>query len=77
MSSKLPTPSGKDIIRALKRADFFVDRVKGSHHVLVHETDKTRFVIVPVHGNRSVKRGTFKNILKQAKLSVEEFLELL
>ena len=77
MSDKLPTPSGKDVIRALKRADFFVERIKGSHHVLVHKTDKTRFVVVPVHGNRSVKRGTFKNILKQAQLTAQEFNELL
>lgn len=77
MSDKLPAPSGRDIIRALRRADFSVDRVKGSHHILVHRTDKTRFVVVPVHGNRAVKRGTLANILKQAKLSAEEFGELL
>jgi hypothetical protein len=35
----------------------------------------TRIVIVPVH--KEVARGTLKNILEQARISLEEVLELL
>jgi len=34
-------------------------------------------VTVPVHGNRDLPPGTFRSILRQAELSVEEFNRLL
>jgi predicted RNA binding protein YcfA (HicA-like mRNA interferase family) len=34
-------------------------------------------VIVPDHGSRDLKRGTVRGIIKQAGLTVEEFLALL
>jgi predicted RNA binding protein YcfA (HicA-like mRNA interferase family) len=77
MSPKLPAASGKETIRALRRAGFFVARIKGSHHVLAHQDDPTRTVIVPVHANRSLKPGTLSGIIKQAGLNLDEFLELL
>lgn len=47
----LPAVNGKKVIRALEKAGFVVSRTKGSHHMLAHESDPTRIVIVPVHGN--------------------------
>jgi len=70
---RLPTASGRDIVRALERAGFLVDRVVGSHHVMVHPQDSRRTVSVPVHGNRELKRGTLRSIIRQAGFSVEEF----
>jgi predicted RNA binding protein YcfA (HicA-like mRNA interferase family) len=32
---------------------------------------------VPVHGNRDLKPGTLRSIIRQSGLSVAEFLELL
>jgi predicted RNA binding protein YcfA (HicA-like mRNA interferase family) len=34
-------------------------------------------VTVPDHGSRELKRGTLRAIIRQAGLSVDEFLELL
>ncbi len=62
----------KKIIAALKRAGFAVDRVSGSHCVLIK--GKLR-AVVPFH--KSVKIGTLKLILNQIGMSVEEFTELL
>lgn len=76
MSPKLPVASGKQTIRMLRRAGFFVARIKGSHHILSHQDDPTRIVIVPVHGNQPLKPGTLSGIIKQAGLSVEEFIKL-
>ncbi|WP_395708494.1 type II toxin-antitoxin system HicA family toxin [Reyranella sp.] len=74
---RLPIASGRDIVRALERAGFLVDRVVGSHHVMVHPKDSRRTVSVPVHGNRELKRGTLRSIIRQAGFSVEEFRSLL
>jgi predicted RNA binding protein YcfA (HicA-like mRNA interferase family) len=73
----LPTVSGNRIIRALTRNGFVVDRIVGSHHVLVYPTDPTRTVTVPVHANRDLKPGTLRAIIRQAGFTVEEFKELL
>ena len=61
----------------LEGVGFVVRRTHGSHYILAHTDDPTRMVIVPVHGNRDIKPGTLRPILRQAGLSVEEFLELL
>jgi predicted RNA binding protein YcfA (HicA-like mRNA interferase family) len=44
--------------------------------VLVHPTDPTRTVTVPVHGNRDLKPGTLRAIIRQAGFTIEEFNEL-
>ena len=70
---KLPRDvPAKKIISALERAGFTIDRVSGSHYVLIK--DKLR-AVVPYHKN--VKIGTLKSILNQIEMSVEEFTELL
>jgi predicted RNA binding protein YcfA (HicA-like mRNA interferase family) len=73
----LPIVSGQRVIRALTRHGFVVDRIVGSHHVLVHPTDPTRTVTVPVHSGRDLKPGTLRAIIRQAGFTVEEFRALL
>lgn len=74
---KLPAVSGKRVIQALTKAGFAVDRIVGSHHVIVYPKDPTRTVTVPVHAGRDLKPGTLRSIIRQAGLTVEEFIELL
>ena len=76
MTGRLPSLRSKEVIRALERAGFFVTRTSGSHCRLVHRTDPTRKVTVPMH-NEDLKRGTLRGIIAQAGLTVPEFLELL
>ncbi len=75
--SRLPALKPREVIRALERAGFVVVRIKGSHHILVHRDDRTRITNVPAHGARDLPRGTLADIIKQAGLSIDEFLELL
>jgi predicted RNA binding protein YcfA (HicA-like mRNA interferase family) len=75
--SGLPVVNGRQVIRALMRAGFVVDRIAGSHHVLVHPQDSRRTVTVPVHAGHDLKRGTLRSIIRQAGFTVEEFVELL
>jgi predicted RNA binding protein YcfA (HicA-like mRNA interferase family) len=73
----LPVVKGRQVIRALAKAGFVVDRIVGSHHVLVYPGDATRTVTVPVHSNRDLKPGTLRSIIRQAGFTVDEFNELL
>ena len=74
---RLPVVNGKEVVRALNRAGFVVERIVGSHHVLVHPEDPRRAVTVPVHGGRDLKPGTLRAIIRQTGLTVEEFGRLL
>ena len=74
--TRLPRVSGRDVIRALERAGFVIDRSSGSHHVLVHPDDPERRTIVPF-GRKTMKLGTLRNILRQARISVDDFTSLL
>ena len=69
MTKRLPGLNAREVIRALERADFFVERSSGSHHPLVHRTHPRRRATVPDHGSRDIPRGTLRNILRQAALS--------
>jgi predicted RNA binding protein YcfA (HicA-like mRNA interferase family) len=73
----LPVANGRQVVRALLKAGFVVDRIVGSHHVLTHPSDARRTVTVPVHAGRDLKRGTLRSIIRQAGFTVEEFVELL
>ena len=73
---KLPVVLGRVVIAALRRAGFEVDRQEGSHVVMVHE-DSGRIAVVPMHGGRDLPAGTVRKILRQASLTVEEFVQLL
>lgn len=76
MSDRLPSVTGKQLIRALERQGWFVKRTRGSHFVLRHPQIPDA-IPVPVHGSRPIKRGTLQSILKTAGLSREELKQLL
>ncbi len=76
MNPKLPQVTCRQLIRALKRAGFVEQRQRGSHLHLRRELDKRR-VTVPMHRGRTVPTGTLRAILRDADISVEEFLDLL
>ncbi len=77
VGGRLPAVSGRRVVQVLQRAGFVIDRVVGSHHVLVYPGDPTRTVVVPVHGGRDLKPGTIRSILRQAGFTPDEFSRLL
>jgi predicted RNA binding protein YcfA (HicA-like mRNA interferase family) len=77
MSPHLPVANARQVIAALQRAGFVVDRVRGSHYILVYPGDPSRAVTVPFHGTRDLKPGTLRNIIRQAGFTVDQFRELL
>ncbi|GAB4111478.1 MAG: hypothetical protein Kow001_12920 [Acidobacteriota bacterium] len=58
------------------RAGFRINHQRGSHARLLHVSDASRKVTLPLH-DKDLPKGTLKAILRQAGLSVEEFLSLL
>jgi predicted RNA binding protein YcfA (HicA-like mRNA interferase family) len=72
--SKLPSISGRECIKALEKVGFRFQRQKGSHISLIREEPFAQ-VVVPDH--RELDRGTLRAIIRQASLSVDEFIELL
>jgi predicted RNA binding protein YcfA (HicA-like mRNA interferase family) len=77
MSPSLPAVNARQVLAALRRAGFVLERITGGHHVLVHNADARRAVTVPFHGSRSLKPATLRNIIHQAGLTVEQFRGLL
>jgi predicted RNA binding protein YcfA (HicA-like mRNA interferase family) len=72
----LPIIKGRDVMRALQRGGFYVHHQTGSHARLLHRTRTELRVTVPIHSG-DMPKGTLRRIIKQAGLTVEEFLELL
>lgn len=71
---KLRRVSGQEAIRALERLGFRQVRQRGSHVVLKKQTPEGEVgCVVPLH--RELAIGTLRGILRQAGVSVEEFIE--
>lgn len=75
MSNKLPAIKPKQLIRALERRGWELDRVRGSHYIMAHP-DRDQMVSVPYH-NRDIKTGTLSGILNSAGISRDELRKLL
>jgi len=73
--SVLPSLSGREVVRALRKIGYERDRQKGSHIVMRLTEYPYRRIVVPDH--REVAKGTLRAIIRKAGLSVEEFIELL
>ena len=71
----LPRLSGREVVGALSKIGFRVDRQKGSHMVLRQDVAPHRRITVPDH--REIAKGTLRAIIRQAGLTVEEFQDLL
>ena len=76
MNERLPTLTAREVVRALERAGFQVARMSGSHCRLIHTSDPTRKITIPVHSG-DLKRGTLRGIIAQAGFTVGEFIALL
>ncbi len=74
--TKVPSLDYQKIINALRRDGWVVVRQKGSHiRLQKHLRDDVLKLTIPAH--RPVKRSTLSHILKQARLSVEDILDLI
>lgn len=72
MPPKLPRISGAETVQALQRLGFAAVRQKGSHIIMRRGASGC---VVPNH--RELKTGTLAGALRQAGVSIDEFLSAL
>lgn len=73
--SILPMLSARLVMQKLGRAGFKFIYAKGSHHYF-HHSDSDRITSVPVHGGKDIGRGLLRKIIRDAGLTVEQFVKL-
>jgi predicted RNA binding protein YcfA (HicA-like mRNA interferase family) len=67
---KPPVVKPKEVIKALQKKGFNIDRISCSHYVM-YNSDKTLRAVVALH-NQPIKRKTLMSILQSAQITVEE-----
>ena len=72
---KLPVVSGPNAAKALCRLGYEVDVREGSHVILRHSEPPHRRLSVPNH--KELAKGTLRTLIRDAGLTVQEFLDLL
>jgi len=76
MNPRLPVVAGRQAIKAFERIGYRVVRQRGSHVRLRDETDPNHLPLtVPDH--KTIKPGLLRKLLRDADLTVGEFLDLL
>ena len=73
--SKLPVISGLKAVKTFHTFGFFVSRQTASHRVLWKKPGWMSPCSVPLH--KELKQGTLRNLIKDAGLTVDEFVALL
>ena len=69
-----PVMSGRDCVKALAKAGFAIVRQESSH-ITLRRAEPFAQVTVPDH--KELDRGTLRGIIRQAGLSVDEFMKLI
>lgn len=72
---KLPVVSGVEVVKALAKIGWEFDHQTGSHMILRHREPPHRRLTVPRHSE--LGKGTLRAIIRDAGLTVDEFVELL
>jgi predicted RNA binding protein YcfA (HicA-like mRNA interferase family) len=75
MTEKLPKTTAAETIRALEKAGFFFSRQSGSHKIYKNKEGKR--TTVPYHSGKILHPKTLKSILRDADLTIDQFIELL
>ena len=73
--TKLPVVSGRETVRALGQKGYGIDHQTGSHIILRHGAPPYRRLTIPNH--KEIARGTLRAIIREAGLTIEQFIELL
>jgi len=63
--------SGKEFASLLEEKGWELKRIKGSHHVYTKPGTPAR-ISVPIHGNRPLKIGLLKHLMKIAEIDESE-----
>ena len=67
----MKTLSGKEFCKLLQAKGWNLARINGSHHIYTKPGSILR-ISVPVHGNKSLKSGLQKSLMKSAEIKESE-----
>jgi len=70
---RLGSYKGEQVVKAFQRAGWRISRQRSSHIILEKEGHEATLSI-PVHKGKNVKRGTLRDLIKDANMDVDEFL---
>ena len=70
--TRLGSYSGDQVVRAFKEVGWRFSRQKGSH-VIMERIGYDVTLSIPVHKGKDVKRGTLRDLIRDAGMTVEEF----
>jgi len=56
--------TGKELINILRANGWVLDRISGSHHIMIKEG--RRSIPIPIHGKKNIPIGLVTRIMKQA-----------
>ena len=73
--TRLPVVSGREAVRAFVKIGYREDRQASSHTILRRQDPPHRRLTVPDH--KELARGTWRSLIREAGLTVEEFVVLL
>ena len=74
--AELPRVTGAEACKAFARFGFVLDRIRSSHHIL-RKPGFPNILSVPIHGKSALKKGTLRTLIRDAGISVEQFVEAL
>ena len=72
---KLPVVSGSEAVKALRKLGYELDEQEGSHMIVRHIRPPHRRLSIPNH--KELAKGTLRALIRQAGLTVDEFMQLL
>jgi predicted RNA binding protein YcfA (HicA-like mRNA interferase family) len=73
--TKIPVVSGRDLVKALAKIGYLSDHQTGSHIILRHHAPPHRRLTIRNH--KEIAKGTLKNIIREAGLTIDGLLEIL
>jgi predicted RNA binding protein YcfA (HicA-like mRNA interferase family) len=71
---RLGSYKGDEVVKAFQRAGWKISRQRSSHTILEKE-GREATLSIPVHKGKNVKRGTLRDLIRDARMTVDEFLE--
>ena len=74
--TRLPSLGYEKVIKALQRDGWVIIRQRGSH-IRLHKHTRVEVLKLTVPAHSPIKRSTLAHILKQARITQEEFDSLL
>ncbi|HXY25082.1 MAG TPA: type II toxin-antitoxin system HicA family toxin [Candidatus Acidoferrum sp.] len=77
MSPRVPILKPREVLRALQKAGFVIHHHSGSHAQLKHPDKPQLRVTVPRHDRFDLPMPLLRSIIRQAGMTVKEFLKFL